>query len=99
MLSRRWAVEQTASLMACDRPMLLRPMPAGYRLDLHSGQDVIRCSIWAPDGTIAASGFAVEQGGVFVFDRIITEGAHGRRGLGTALMTALADARKQAASA
>jgi GNAT superfamily N-acetyltransferase len=98
MLSRRWAVEQTASLMACDRAMPLRPMPAGYRLELHSAQRVIRCSIWAPDETIAASGYAVEHGGVFVFDRIITEGAHGRRGLGTALMTALADARRDSSS-
>lgn len=88
-----WAVEQTGSLMACDEPMPARAVPAHYRLDMQQDAGVIRCSIRAADGSLAASGFAVETDGVFAFDRIVTEEAHRRRGLGAALVTALADAR------
>jgi hypothetical protein len=98
MLSPRWDVEETGSFMACNGPMPARAAAAGYRLELTSDHGVIRCIIHARDGSLAASGFAVEQDGVFAFDRIVTEQAHRRRGLAAALVTALAQARSDPAS-
>ena len=50
---------------------------------------LIAARIFANDGAIAASGHAVEHDGVFILDRILTDPAHRRRGLGRALVTAL----------
>ncbi|HEU4967363.1 GNAT family N-acetyltransferase [Sphingomonas sp.] len=98
LLSPRWVVEQTGNLMMCARPMPPRPLPDGYRLGLRREDGAIRCSISADDGSPAASGHAVERDGVFAFDRIVTEAAHRRRGLGAALMVALAGARADSTS-
>ena len=38
---------------------------------------------------LAASGYAAEYNGIFIFDRIIVEEAHRRRGLGKAMMAVL----------
>ena len=43
---------------------------------------------------LAASGYAAEHDGVFIYDRIATQEAHQRRGLGRALMAALAGERR-----
>jgi predicted GNAT family acetyltransferase len=42
---------------------------------------------------LAASGTAAETAGVFVYDRIITEPDHRRRGLGRGVMAALRETR------
>ena len=46
-------------------------------------------AITAPDGTLAASGYAAETDEVFAYDRIVTSADHRRRGLGTAVMSLL----------
>ncbi|WP_420833425.1 GNAT family N-acetyltransferase [Sphingomonas pollutisoli] len=56
---------------------------------------VSQARVFSQEGTIAASGYAAETQGVFIYDRIITEPAHRRRGLGQALMIALRATRKQ----
>ena len=68
--------------------------PEGYRLDVVTTDAISLAHIRAEDGSIAASGHAVEVGGVFVFDRIVTEPAHRRRGLGRAIMSALGDRQR-----
>ncbi|MBA2919486.1 N-acetyltransferase [Sphingomonas sp. MAH-20] len=98
LLPSRWSVERTGSLMTCDSLMPLRPVPAGYRLDLRPDSGAVRGLIRAADNMVAASGHAVERDGVFAFDRIVTEGPHRRRGLGAALMVGLAGARADPAS-
>jgi GNAT superfamily N-acetyltransferase len=50
------------------------------------------------DGAVAASGYAIEHGGVFIFDTIVTAAPHRRKGLGKALMAALG-ATQQSATA
>jgi predicted GNAT family acetyltransferase len=74
-----------------------RPGP-GYRVDVSHTGAVTAVRIVADDGAVAASGFAAEAGGVFVYDRIVTEPAHRRRGLGSAVMTTLGAARRQTGS-
>ncbi|MGK5045242.1 hypothetical protein ACQ4WP_04955 [Janthinobacterium sp. GB4P2] len=56
-------------------------LPAGYRLDVATSQAITTARIFTGDAAVAASGHAVEHAGVFVFDRIVTETAHRRRGL------------------
>ena len=68
-------------------------LPAGYRLQLDRDARGSRVAILAPDGALAASGTAAEVAGVFVYDRIITEPDHRRRGLGRVVMVALRETR------
>jgi len=64
--------------------------PEGYRLALRSGGGLASVHILAPDGGLAASGHAAELDGAFIYDRIVTEPAHQRRGLGRLVMQQLA---------
>jgi GNAT superfamily N-acetyltransferase len=86
----RWKLQPGAYLMTkegtADIPAQL---PAGYRIDLEANNTVVTVRIFAEDGSLAAIGHAAEYAGVFVFDRIATDAAHRRRGLGRAVMAAL----------
>ena len=97
-LPRCWVAEQSGSLMTCEASMPPRELPPGYRMVLRSEEGAIRCTITTAAGEIAATGHAAEIDGVFAFDRIVTEAPHRRRGLGAALMTALAQARRDPSS-
>ncbi|MDN4038409.1 GNAT family N-acetyltransferase [Massilia sp. YIM B02443] len=85
-----WELQPRAYLMTQDvfrqPPLALDP---AYRLALARQGGAIAVSIHADDGRIAASGYAAEHGGAFVFDRIAVDPGHRRRGLGRALMAAL----------
>ena len=93
------------------RPALpaLPTLPAGYQFELEELQETskadttnalagIMVRIKAADGSLAASGYAVEHEGYFIYDRIVTDAAHQRRGLGRALMAALGATRQSAQS-
>ncbi|PZU09113.1 GNAT family N-acetyltransferase [Sphingomonas sp.] len=88
-----------ASAMAADRDG--EPgagLPPGYTLIVEGQAPVWFARIVAEDGMLAASGYAAqaasglvaESEAVFIYDRIKVDPAHGRRGLGRALMAALA---------
>lgn len=70
--------------------------PAGYRLSACCAAGIACVQVRAPDGGLAASGYAAELDGVFIYDRIITEPAHQRRGLGRLLMQALGGCKRDA---
>lgn len=73
-------------------------LPDGYAMELHRTGPVTRACVIAPDGELAASGCAAETADVFIYDRIETAQTHRRKGLGVAVMGALAAARKSLAS-
>jgi hypothetical protein len=75
-----------------------RALPHGYRLEVHQAGAATRVNIVAPDGELAANGSAAEIVDAFVYDRIETAPNHPRKGLGIAVMSALATARKSSAS-
>lgn len=75
----------------------VRPLPDGYRMELQQTGPVIRASIIAPDGDLAACGCAAEAADVFIYDRIVTAQEHRRKGLGLAVMTALGARRRSLA--
>lgn len=73
-------------------------LPEGYRLELHQDGPVTQVRIMAGDDDLAACGTAAETAGAFVYDRIETASHHRRKGLGLAVMGALASARNSPAT-
>jgi len=98
-LPPHWEVEppgffMTTAVASADT----KPLPEGYRLELHHVWPVTHVSIIAPDGEVAASGSAAETSDVFIYDRIGTAQEHRRKGLGLAVMAALGTGRKSIAN-
>ncbi|QDA61304.1 GNAT family N-acetyltransferase [Hymenobacter jejuensis] len=91
-----WQIEQPRYLMRSTEPMTPVPMPAGYDVQatVEHGASVIR--LVDATGQTAAMGRVVMHGASAVFDRIETQEAHRRKGLGTSVMSALDDLAKQA---
>lgn len=68
----------------------------GYRIETTRVGMVLEARIFSETGALAASGYAVEAQNVFIYDRIMTEPEHRRKGLGHALVLTLHDARQHA---
>lgn len=99
LLPVRWRVTGDSFLMTGDAAIpSARTVAPGYFVDLTVTGPIATVRITTPDGQLAASGFAAEHDGVFVYDRIVTDPAHSRRGLGSVVMATLATARRSAAS-
>lgn len=90
LLPPRWQLLPGGFFMRHEGSLHASVLPAGYRLEVTTAQAITTARILSGDGGIAASGHAVEHAGVFVFDRIVTQAAHRRRGLGRVLIAALA---------
>jgi GNAT superfamily N-acetyltransferase len=90
----RWVVEAPTFFMATEGDWADQPLPAGYTLHVARRGPVTEATILAASGEPAARGFAAETADAFVYDRIATTPAHRRRGLGRAVLTALAAARR-----
>ncbi|MFF9499772.1 GNAT family N-acetyltransferase [Streptomyces sp. NPDC014656] len=84
-----WEPTEPCFLMAVDlRPARVRT-PDGYTAAVETADGVARVRVVAAGGELAARGQAGLTDTACVFDQIITEPAHRRRGLGTAVMAAL----------
>ena len=94
LLPGRWRIEEQHWMMACDA----RPFPGGgaqppgYALHVddegaRSGRAHVR--VLTPGGDLAASGHVALDETFAIYDRIVTEPAHQRRGLGRAVMHTL----------
>jgi hypothetical protein len=91
----RWQLEPGAYLMTIGGSHSPAPsVPPGYRLQVLTEFPVTTARIFTEDDSVVASGYAVEYGSVFVFDRIAVEPAHQHQGLGAALMAALGGAQR-----
>lgn len=98
-LPARWEVQPANYFMIASAATLdAKPLPNGYRMELHQAGPVTRASIIAPDGDLAASGCTAETADVVIYDRIETAQDHRRKGLGAAVMVALGAARRSPAS-
>jgi GNAT superfamily N-acetyltransferase len=88
-LPQGWQVEPTGYFMMARGGWDSAAVPADYRLEVEHIAAVTQVQIRAPNGDLAASGYAAETAEAFVYDRIVTAPGHRRKGLGRALMTAL----------
>jgi GNAT superfamily N-acetyltransferase len=89
----RWSPQPPGDLMAVDLVAAPPPTPlaAGYVQELRAEGAVLVVEIHDADGVLAASGRAALTGGFAVFDKIITDPAHQRRGLGRFVMGVLGE--------
>lgn len=87
-----WEPTDAGFLMAVDlRPPVVRA-PDGYTATAETVGDVISVHVRTAEGELAARGQIGLTGAACVFDQIVTEEAHQRRGLGTVVMGALTNA-------
>ncbi|MEI5685968.1 GNAT family N-acetyltransferase [Sphingomonas kyungheensis] len=90
LLPPGWTITDANCMMVPDRPVAAAPvLPMDYRLSVTRRGAVMHAVITTDDGAAAASGYAAQHDGIFVYDRIVVGDAHRRRGLGRALMLAL----------
>ena len=93
-LSDRWQIEPPGYFMrARGAPPAMR-LAAGYRLEFAQAGTVSEARILTDSGTLAASGYAAETDQAFIYDRIITEPEHRRKGLGSAILATLHQAKQ-----
>lgn len=93
-LTSGWALHAPGYFMQGTAKSPSGHLPEGYRIEVNRTGMVLEARILSAAGTLAASGYAAEAYGVFVYDRIVTEPDHRRRGLGRVLMQTLHDARQ-----
>ncbi|MGK5642543.1 GNAT family N-acetyltransferase [Streptomyces sp. URMC 126] len=94
LLSAGWEVddEDTGHLMAVDLvPDGPSPVPPGYAVSVTRADGVVRARVTDAAGGVAAQGHLTVVGDVAVVDRVVTEAAHRRRGLGRVVMRALTE--------
>ncbi len=94
LLPARWRIEDLHYMMTCDARSFPGSggVPAGYAVevdDASTAAGLAHVRVAAPDGTLAASGHLALGERLAIYDRIVTEPAHQRRGLGRAVMHAL----------
>ncbi|MEG3122547.1 GNAT family N-acetyltransferase [Sphingomonas sp. GB1N7] len=94
LLTPAWRVCEPTWMMTGPSAIDQRPLADGYTATIDRKNGVIAVRITAADGTLAASGYAAETQGAFVYDRIIVSPEHQRRGLGGAMMAILGRERR-----
>ncbi|MBC2879149.1 MULTISPECIES: GNAT family N-acetyltransferase [Streptomyces] len=95
LLPRGWVVdeEDTGHLMAVDLAPPAGPStaPPGYVASVNEADGVLHVRVTDAAGGPAAKGQLVVVGDVAVVDRVVTEEAHRRRGLGRLVMRTLGE--------
>lgn len=95
-LPARWAIQPPGFLMRCTGAMdaARAALPAGYVMETSAERraadgSVFGVTIQDRHGVVAASGRAGRIGDMLVYDQIMTDAAHRRRGLGRMVMAML----------
>ncbi|MFE7544722.1 GNAT family N-acetyltransferase [Streptomyces platensis] len=90
-LSQGWTMEETGHLMAVDLMATDPVAPEGYTATVETIGAVTYARVLDAVGEPAAQGQMASLGEAVVVDRMVTEEAHRRRGLGNFVMRTLAD--------
>ncbi|MGW6914608.1 GNAT family N-acetyltransferase [Kitasatospora sp. NPDC054939] len=100
LLGPGWRTGDTEYLMAAPLEVIAPSQgapadaPAGYRVETIADGSAIDVRVVSADGSPAASGRVGCAGTDAVFDQVVTEPEHRRRGLGSTVMRALAEAAR-----
>jgi GNAT superfamily N-acetyltransferase len=90
VLPSRWVVQPLSYFMACFEPMVGSPeLPSSYTVQIADGAKLISVKILTEAGDLAANGSAALVNDCAIYDRIETDEAHRRRGLGGVVMRTL----------
>lgn len=89
-----WSVAGGSAFMIADLAIEAAPLPADYVRFVRRDGAIVSGEIRTARGELAASGFAAETADAFVYDRIETDPAHRRIGLGRAVMGLLSECRE-----
>jgi len=93
-LPAHWTIHAPSHVMRANGIMPRRQLADGYAIAVEQSGAVTSVRIATDTGILAASGYGAETDGVFVYDRIVTEVEHRRKGLGHVLMQTLHEARR-----
>lgn len=92
LLPATWQIREPPTFMMTTALHAAIPtLPQGYVLTVNAEGPLLRCRIMH-DGAEAARGRIALLGDTVLFDQIVTDDSHRRRGLGRALMQALSNA-------
>lgn len=89
-----WQLHARAYFMRGGGAPVRRHLAGEYRLERIRTGNVLVARIVDAAGATVANGHAVETTDAFVYDRIVTNPEHRRKGLGHVLMTTLRDAKR-----
>jgi GNAT superfamily N-acetyltransferase len=91
LLPARWKIAPASYFMAATSAAMANStsIPAGYRPSFRREKWGLLAALTDEKGALAANGRLMIEQGWAIFDRIETDEAHRRRGLGTAMMHAL----------
>ena len=90
-LTPDWTQDHPAWLMAVNLAAHRVAVPEGYSLGTVARDGVIRVTVSAADGTVAAKGQVGIAGETGTVDQVSTEPEHQRRGLGSVVLRTLAN--------
>jgi GNAT superfamily N-acetyltransferase len=88
LLPRRWAIKRSGHMMTAPAITFAAAPPRGYAFVAREVAAGLRVRIWR-DGEEIGRGGAVVSGPYAIYDRIVVDEAHRRRGLARALMAQL----------
>lgn len=92
LLTPDWTPDRPHFLMASTLPSAGMRIARDYTITVEHARGVTYARVLAGDGSVAARGQVAATGETCVFAEIATEPEHQRRGLGSAVMTALTSA-------
>lgn len=95
VLPAGWELHAPGYFMQATGKPTERRLIDGYRIEITQTGMVSQARIFSEEDALAANGYAAEAHGVFIYDRIVTEPEHRRKGLGHALMMALRATRRR----
>ncbi|PEQ11982.1 hypothetical protein B2G71_14475 [Novosphingobium sp. PC22D] len=92
-----WRIHPPGYLMQAGGTHGRPALAGGYRFEVATAGGVTKVLVFASTGELAASGYAAQTSEVFIYDRIVTDAGHRRRGLGRFVMATLRLARRDMA--
>ena len=93
-----WELHAPSYFMQASGEPIGRYLTEGYRIEAKRAGMVSEARIFSETGALAASGYAAETREVFIYDRIVTEPEHRRKGLGHAIMKTLHAAKQHSSN-